>query len=309
MKQEQAIDRIKLASEMSQTYYGKPLVITYSGGKDSEVLLDLALKSNCEIEVINSHTTVDAPQTVYHIRKVFKRLNEVGIETRTLMPDKTMWELIANNTVPPTRLIRYCCKILKEKSLPNRFIATGVRWSESESRKQTRSVFEVRGETKKLAKAFSYEHTKEVFTDALNISKELNQAAKEHNSYDCTLISNAKDNNDLIVNPIVDWDDKDVWQYISDNHIEVNPLYDMGYQRVGCIGCPFAGKKIRQKQFADFPKYRNLYILAMDRMIQRRKDRGLKEIWKNGEECFRWWIEDKTDPNQMTIEDFLNNEE
>lgn len=34
-----SIDRVKLASEMSLTHYGKPLVCEYSGGKDSDVLL------------------------------------------------------------------------------------------------------------------------------------------------------------------------------------------------------------------------------------------------------------------------------
>ena len=72
-----SIKTLKLAAEMSQTYYGKPLIVTYSGGKDSEVLLHLAetaLKPD-EFEVLNSHTTVDAPETVYHIRETFDRLN------------------------------------------------------------------------------------------------------------------------------------------------------------------------------------------------------------------------------------------
>lgn len=67
---------LTLAADMSKTYYGKPLIITYSGGKDSDVLLHLAescLKPD-EFEVLNSHTTVDAPETVYHIRETFERL-------------------------------------------------------------------------------------------------------------------------------------------------------------------------------------------------------------------------------------------
>jgi len=74
------IDKAKkvliLAADMSKTYYGEPLIITYSGGKDSDVLLYLAENSlNVgDFEVLNSHTTVDAPETVYHIREVFKRL-------------------------------------------------------------------------------------------------------------------------------------------------------------------------------------------------------------------------------------------
>lgn len=72
-KIDKTIESLKLASEMSKEFYNKPLIITYSGGKDSDVLLDIArecLKPD-EFEVLNSHTSVDAPETVYHIREVF----------------------------------------------------------------------------------------------------------------------------------------------------------------------------------------------------------------------------------------------
>lgn len=74
MKQElidSAIKKLQLAAKMSEQYYGKPLIIAYSGGKDSDVLLALARMSGIKYELINSHTTVDAPETVYHIREVF----------------------------------------------------------------------------------------------------------------------------------------------------------------------------------------------------------------------------------------------
>ena len=60
-KEHTAIERIKLASEMSLRHYGKPLVCTYSGGKDSEVMLELFKRSGIPFEVHNSHTTADAP--------------------------------------------------------------------------------------------------------------------------------------------------------------------------------------------------------------------------------------------------------
>ena len=74
-----SIERIKLASEMSKRYYDAPIICTYSGGKDSDVLLDLFIRSNVEFEVHNSHTTVDAPDTVYYIREKFRGLKEKGI--------------------------------------------------------------------------------------------------------------------------------------------------------------------------------------------------------------------------------------
>lgn len=73
-KEKKAIERIKMASEMSLHHYGRPLVCTYSGGKDSDVMLEIFKKSGIPFEVHNSHTTADAPQTVRHIRKVFREL-------------------------------------------------------------------------------------------------------------------------------------------------------------------------------------------------------------------------------------------
>ena len=137
---------------MSKTYYNAPLILTYSGGKDSDVMLHLAescLKA-ADFEVLNSHTSVDAPETVYHIRAEFKRLNAKGIKATINYPkDKngnheTMWTLIPKKKMPPTRMLRYCCSTLKETSTPNRLAALGVRASESNKR-QGRDIFGIRG--------------------------------------------------------------------------------------------------------------------------------------------------------------------
>ena len=75
-KLNKTIEVLELARDMSFEFYNKPLVVTYSGGKDSDVLLDLARKylRPTDFEVINSHASVDAPETVYHIRDVFKEV-------------------------------------------------------------------------------------------------------------------------------------------------------------------------------------------------------------------------------------------
>lgn len=85
-KVDKAIERLKLGSDMSIKYYGKPLMITYSGGKDSEVLADLAIKAKIPLEIVNSHTTADAPPTVYHIRKQFKKWENDGIDRKIVYP-------------------------------------------------------------------------------------------------------------------------------------------------------------------------------------------------------------------------------
>ena len=69
--EQKAIERIRLVSDLSLKHYGKPLVCEYSGGKDSDVLLRLFRISGIPFEVHNSHTTVDAPQTVRHTNVLF----------------------------------------------------------------------------------------------------------------------------------------------------------------------------------------------------------------------------------------------
>lgn len=61
-----AVRRLQEVAEMSQMLYEKPLVITYSGGKDSDTVLKLAQIAKIPFEVLHSHTTADAPETVYH---------------------------------------------------------------------------------------------------------------------------------------------------------------------------------------------------------------------------------------------------
>ena len=143
-----SIERIKMASEMSRQHYGKPLVCTYSGGKDSDVMLELFKRSGIPFEVHHSHTTADAPQTVYHIRETFRELELSGIKCNIdyhiLQNGKavTMWNLIPRKLMPPSRIMRYCCSVLKETGCANRMIATGVRWDESNNRANERDVYE-----------------------------------------------------------------------------------------------------------------------------------------------------------------------
>ena len=288
--EQKAIKRIQAASEMSLYHYGKPLVCTYSGGKDSDAMLELFRRGGIPFEVHNSHTTADAPQTVRHIRDTFHKLEVDGIKCTIEMPTykgerTSMWKLIPQKLMPPTRMIRYCCAVLKETGCANRFIATGVRWAESTQRKD-REEFEKIGATKA---------TKEKFTSVMLMND--NDARRRMNEH-------CMQKKKMVVNPIIDWKDSDVWEFIHSEKIPTCELYQCGYERVGCIGCPMAGKK-RYKEFADFPKYKNLYIHAFDRMVKERKSRGLPCQWKNGNDAFLWWMDDENIEGQMDIFDFI----
>ena len=137
--EQRAIKRLQLASDMSLKYYGTPLVVTTSGGKDSSVCVELARRAGIPFEVQHSHTTAGAPETVYFVRDEFARLEALGIPCKINKPTyqgrpTSMWDLIQRKLMPPTRVARYCCAVLKEQNGKGRFVATGVRWSESTNR-------------------------------------------------------------------------------------------------------------------------------------------------------------------------------
>lgn len=146
-KEQKAIERLKLASEMSLRIYGQPLIVTTSGGKDSSVCVALAQRAGIPFEVMHNHTTADAPETVYFVRSELKRLESDGVKCSINYPSykgepTSMWALIPQKKMPPTKFVRYCCKVLKEGGGFGRFITTGVRWAESVRRKNTRGVYE-----------------------------------------------------------------------------------------------------------------------------------------------------------------------
>ena len=282
-----AIERLKLSSDMSIRLYKKPLVITYSGGKDSDVLLHLAEISGIQFEVLHSLTTADAPQTVYHVRDTFRRLENKGIKCtvdKHVQPDGsriTMWNLIPRKLMPPTRLVRYCCDVLKEGGGKDRFIATGVRWDESAARK-IRGSLEVIVPNKKKSLFLSND-----------------------NDEDRRLFESCQLKGKRVVNPIVDWKTDDVLDYIEAEHIPMNPLYGCGFSRVGCIGCPMAGKAGREAEFAMFPKFKAAYIRAFDTMLITRIERGMEAYyWQSGVDVFHWWMEDGVIPGQEVLDGF-----
>lgn len=112
-----------------------------------------------------------------------------------------------------------------------------------------------------------------------------------------------------LLNPIVDWTDNDVWEFLKHYGCSSNPLYQCGKNRIGCVGCPMQGFKGMKRDFAKYPKYKQMYIKAFDRMVKARYEKGLeqKSAWSSGENVFKWWVGD--DPNQVSMFDIYDEEE
>jgi phosphoadenosine phosphosulfate reductase len=280
-----AIERLKAASDMSLRLFEKPLVITYSGGKDSDVLLHLARASGIPFEVLHSLTTADAPETVRHVYDTFRRLEEKGVKCdvdKHVQPDGsrvTMWNLIPRKLMPPTRLVRYCCAVLKEGGGKDRFIATGVRWAESTARKRRGGL------------------------EVLTSKPQSKLILSNDNDEDRRLFETCQLKGKRVVNPIIDWKDNEVLDYAAIEKIPMNPLYCEGFHRVGCVGCPMASKA-RTMEFARYPRIKAAYIRVFDRMLEERRKRSLPCQWQSGVDVFHWWMEDGVLPGQEVLGGF-----
>lgn len=125
----------------------------------------------------------------------------------------------AHNTIPPTRLRRYCCADLKECNGQGRIVVTGVRWAESVRRKNLHGVVNIRGRiktTRKLAdKVAANYRVPEKAQDTIVMNDDNDPARR--------MVEHCYRTQKTMLNPIVDWTDEDVWEYLN-NIAQVPPL-------------------------------------------------------------------------------------
>jgi len=131
-KEKRAIEYLKAFEPETEPYY-----LCYSGGKDSDAIRILASLAGVKHDIVNNHTTVDAPETVRYIRSI--------PNIQITYPQKTMWQLIVHKLMPPTRLMRYCCAELKERGGKGRVKVTGVRKAESVNRAANSDLVQIIG--------------------------------------------------------------------------------------------------------------------------------------------------------------------
>lgn len=104
----------------------------------------------------------------------------------------------------------------------------------------------------------------------------------------------------IVVNPIIDWTENDVWAFIREQKMAYCCLYDEGFKRLGCIGCPQGRKKQQVPQFKRWPHMKRLYIKAFGKCIEQNNYDGM---WTSAENMFDWWTNNpgKKDKKQMGL--------
>lgn len=264
--------------------------VSMSGGKDSRCIYHLCKMAGVKFDAHYVVTAVDPPELMRFVRDYYP---DVTWERHYWNDDKpehhykdgrpkqmTMWNLISSYAMPPTRHVRYCCTAFKERSGAGRVVVTGVRWEESNNRRELHGVADIQTESTKLrSQAKGVPLSKENRKGGI-IFLEDNRQARQ-------MVEQCYAKNKTTINPIIDWTEEDVWEFLNERvkvpHCE---LYDQGLTRIGCVGCPLQSPKGMRRDFERWPKYRELYIRAFDKMLLNRKD----GTFSNGNEVLEDWI-------------------
>ena len=289
-KEQRAIQYLRMFQPESEPY-----LLCYSGGKDSDCIRILAELAGVKYDIVHNLTTVDAPETVNYVRSI----PNIHIN----YPEMTMWQLIVKKKIPPLRHMRYCCEYLKERRGKGRIKVTGVRWAESLNRKMNGGFVKIIGKPKTVQR----------LADDSNINYRLSHKGglvlNDDNADTRRFVECCYRTTSTLVNPIVDWDDDDVWSFLNFYGCKSNPLYQCGQKRIGCIGCPLKGFRSMKNDFLKYPKYRMAYVKAFDKMLIARNESGLtsNSSWLDGEHVMRWWVGDN--PLQMSLFDNIDADE
>lgn len=179
------------------------------------------------------------------------------------VPNMSFWKLVEKTRMLPNRHMRYCCSVLKEATSPGRVTLTGVRREES-SKRAKRQILDI---NKKPRQFDEFERTDKI---------------------DVQCFGNGKEK--ITVNPILDWTETDVWQYLNNvANVQHCELYDKGRHRVGCLFCPM---KAQKEIVDDMRRYPHQFKRLKETVA---KIAETSKVFPNDPKAFlEWWLSDKS---------------
>lgn len=92
--------------------------------------------------------------------------------------------------------------------------------------------------------------------------------------------------------PIRLWQDKHVWEFIRARELPYCKLYDEGFTRLGCVGCPLPGGSVQRIEFERWPKYREGWRRGAIQFYENRPASYSK--FESGDDLFEWWLSGKS---------------
>ena len=263
----QKAEKIALNYDTEQGYY-----LAFSGGKDSQALYHMTQLAGVKFRGHMNLTSVDPPEVIRFVKRNYP-------EVELIKPKKSIFQIAIEKQILPTMRVRWCCAEYKETAGAGKVTLIGIRKAES-SRRAKRNEVEINnrkfsGDLDELEKYRQEQRVKRMKrkskADGVNITN-----ADAEQTLGCI---HGKES--LLISPIIYWTEQDVWEFLNDVvRVPHCSLYDEGWHRIGCIGCPMSSHKQKMLENARYPHVKRGWIRAIKAI---RSGAGFKEeyIWWN----------------------------
>ena len=252
-----SIDLLRKAEKLALAYGGgnNGYYLAFSAGKDSQALYHIAELAGVRFDAHMNLTSVDPPEVIRFVKRAYP-------EVDLIKPKKSIYQLAVEKQILPTMRVRWCCAEYKEMSGAGRVTLIGIRHQES-SRRAKRNEVEISSRKFSGTLEGLDEYRQELKAkrarrkskkDGVNITN-----ADQEQTLGC--ISGKES---LLISPIIHWTEEDVWEFL--NKVMEVPhcsLYDEGWHRLGCIGCPMSSAKQKQIENIRYPHVKRNWIKAI----------------------------------------------
>ena len=246
----QKAEKIALNYDAEQGYF-----LAFSGGKDSQALYHIAQLARIRFQGHMNLTSVDPPEVMRFVKKNYP-------EVELNKPGKSIFQSAVERQILPTIRVRWCCAEYKEMAGAGKVTLIGIRKAES-SRRAKRNEVEINnrkfsGNLDGLEEYRQEQKAKRIRRkskeDGVNITN-----ADEEQTLGCI---HGKES--LLISPIIYWTEQDVWEFLNDVvKVPHCSLYDEGWHRIGCIGCPMSSHKQKMIENERYPHVKRNWIKAI----------------------------------------------
>lgn len=252
-----SVNLLQKAENLALAYGGgnSGYYLAFSAGKDSQALYHIAELAKVKFEAHMNLTSVDPPEVIRFVKQAYP-------EVDLIKPKKSIYQYAIEKQILPTMRVRWCCAEYKENAGAGRVTLIGIRHQES-SRRAKRNEVEISNRKFSGTLEGLDEYRQELKAKRARRKSQKNGVNITNADQEQTLgcISGKES---LLISPIIHWTEKDVWEFL--NKVMEVPhcsLYDEGWHRIGCIGCPMSSAKQKQIENTRYPHVKRNWIKAI----------------------------------------------
>ena len=240
-------EKLALAYDPENGYYN-----TFSGGKDSQCLYHIVKLAGVKHKTHMNLTSVDPPEVIRFVKTQYPDVD-------LIKPEKSIYQYAVDMKILPTMRVRWCCANFKESTGAGKVTLIGIRHAES-PRRAKRNEVEINN------RKFSGNLDE---LDDYRKSRNAQKRGRKPKGYREVTIVNAtgertlgciRGKESLLISPIINWTDDDVWTFLNTLGITHCELYDQGWHRIGCIGCPMSSAKQKILENERWPHVKRNWI-------------------------------------------------